>query len=418
MSLTKLLIVDDEETIIKQLTWALKENYNISTAKTADEANNAIMTFRPEIMILDLSLTSTPGDFEGFGILESSLRENPLMKIIIITGHAQRENALRAMEEGAYDFYTKPVVIDELKIILRRATYILSLEKELSSLRVKSGKNHKFEGIIALSKPMLKVFETLRKIAPTDVAVLITGESGTGKEMVAKAIHARSSRSNMAFVPINCGAIPENLLESELFGHEKGSFTGAHTAKEGKFQAAEGGTLFLDEIGELPQSLQVKILRFLQDQIIEHVGSSERIQLNVRIVAATNRNLEEMMIKGHFREDLFYRINTINIHIPPLRERGNDILLLAKYFVDYYNNEFNKNIRGFSQSVKKLLYTYNWPGNVRELENRIKRGVIMASGTTILEKDLDLAPVNPDDDNGRLSESEDYLANITKAYKN
>ncbi len=418
MPSTKLLIVDDEETILKQLTWALKENYNIATAQTFDQAIKTVKSFRPDIMILDLSLTSTTGDFEGFSILESSLREYPLLKIIIITGHGQRENALRALKEGAYDFYTKPVIIDELKIILQRATYILSLEKELSNLRKPPGEKHTFEGIIALSKPMRKVFETVRKIAPTDVAVLITGESGTGKELVARAIHARSSRNDMAFVPINCGAIPENLLESELFGHEKGSFTGAHMAKEGKFQAAEGGTLFLDEIGELPQPLQVKILRFLQDQIIEHVGSSKQIQLNVRIVAATNRNLEEMLEKKEFRKDLFYRINTLNIHLPPLREREDDILLLAKYFVDYYNNEFSKNIRGFSQSARKVLYTYKWPGNIRELENRIKRGVIMSSGTTILEKDLDIIPAKPGDDSAESLKTPDDLANIAKAYKN
>ncbi|MFO7916014.1 MAG: PEP-CTERM-box response regulator transcription factor [Candidatus Krumholzibacteriales bacterium] len=390
MPSTRLLIVDDEETIRKQLEWALKDSYGITTAGTAPEAVQQVKTFKPDLIILDLSLSSDPEKFEGFEVLESALRINPEVKIIVITGHDQKENALKAIREGAHDFYTKPVEIEELRVILKRAAHVHRLELELKNLIKETGDKNEFEGIIALSPSMREVFATIKKIAPTDVTVLITGESGTGKELAARAIHSKSERRNRPFVTINCGAIPENLLESELFGHRKGSFTGAHADKMGKFEAADGGTLFLDEIGELPQSLQVKLLRFLQDHIIERVGGNKQIQLDVRIVAATNRDLDSMMEKGDFRQDLFYRINTINITLPPLRDRGNDILLLAKFFLNYYNRSLGRNITGFSDPAREILYRYGWPGNVRELENRIKRAVIMCSGRTIEQSDLDL----------------------------
>ncbi len=390
MTETKLLIVDDEKTILKQLEWALKEDYDISTAQTVEEACGKICSFKPDIMILDLSLSPGPERFEGFEVQRSALEENPRTKVIVVTGHDYRENALKAIEEGAHDFYTKPVDIEELKIILNRAAHILSLEKELNTLREIRSSRTDFEGMIGISAPMREVFEKVRKVAPMDVTVLITGESGTGKELVARAIHAKSPRNSNPFIPINCGAIPENLLESELFGHEKGSFTGAHTTKKGKFEAAQGGTLFLDEIGELPQPLQVKLLRFLQDQVIERVGRNEQIQLNVRVIAATNRELEEMINESDFREDLYYRINTIRITLPPLREREDDILLLSKFFLNNYNRQFRKNITGFSDSARELLYSHSWPGNVRELENRILRAVIMSSGKRIDAADFDL----------------------------
>lgn len=390
MTETRLLIVDDEKPILKQLEWALKEEYGISTAQTVEEATDGITSFKPDIIILDLSLSPGPDRFEGFEVLRYALEENPRIKVIVVTGHDHRENALKAIEEGAHDFYTKPVDIEELKIILNRAAHILSLEKELNTLReIRSGQTD-FAGMIGISKPMVKVFDKVRKVAPMDVTVLVTGESGTGKELVARAIHAKSPRSSRPFVPINCGAIPENLLESELFGHEKGSFTGAHATRTGKFEAAQGGTLFLDEIGELPQTLQVKLLRFLQDQVIERVGGNEQIQLNVRVIAATNRELEEMISASDFREDLYYRINTIRINLPPLRDREDDILLLSKFFLNNYNRQFRKNIRGFSDSARELLYSHLWPGNVRELENRIMRAVIMSSGKSIEAADFDL----------------------------
>ena len=309
---------------------------------------------------------------------------------LLITGHDERENALKAIEKGAYDFFTKPIVVDELRVTLTRAAYLFSLEDELIKLRKKVSRKHEFEGIIAMSAPMLDIFNTAKKVAPTDVSVLITGENGTGKELMAKAIHNISARSEMPFVPINCAAIPENLLESELFGHEKGSFTGAHASRPGKFEIADRGTIFLDEIGYLAPKLQVKILRFLQDQVIERVGGREPIQLNVRIIAATNRDLETMLKENAFREDLYYRINTIRINIPPLRERGDDIMLLAMNFLHHYNIDHKKNIRGFSQPAQRLIHLYSWPGNIRELENLVKRAVIMATERLIQPEDLDI----------------------------
>jgi two-component system NtrC family response regulator len=385
-----LLIVDDEEGIRKQLEWAFKNDFAVVTAATEDTALSAVKEKKPDLMILDLSLTGDPEVLEGFRILETALQLNPLLKIMIITGHDERENALRAIELGAYDFFAKPIIIDELTIILKRASHLIKLERELDALRTKARGRKDFEGIIAMSSPMQAIFNTVKRIAPTDVAVLITGESGTGKELIARAVHTRSLRRGGPFIPINCGAIPENLLESELFGHEKGSFTGAHVSRPGKFEIADGGTVFLDEIGELSQSLQVKILRFLQDHVIERVGGREPIQVNVRIIAATNQDLKEMLVAKDFREDLFYRINTISLDLPPLRKRGEDILLLAMYFLNNYNREFAKNIRGLSRASQSILGLHSWPGNVRELENRMKRAVIMATGKLIQPEDLDL----------------------------
>ncbi|MBN2070087.1 MAG: PEP-CTERM-box response regulator transcription factor [Candidatus Krumholzibacteriota bacterium] len=392
MASTKLLIVDDEEAILKQLEWAFKKDYRIIKASTIEDALTAVKNESPQLMILDLSLTSESEGFEGFEILEKALQIEPGIKIIVITGHDYKENAFRALESGAIDFYSKPVDIDELRVILGRASYIHSLESMIKDLKSAPGKGHEFESIISMSGTMLDIFETIRRIAPTDVAVLITGESGTGKELIARAIHSRSTRKNKPFIPINCGAIPENLLESELFGHEKGSFTGAVSSKPGKFEIAEGGTIFLDEIGELPLSLQVKILRFLQDHVIERVGGQKPLQLDLRVIAATNRDLTTMIEERTFREDLYYRINTIKIALPPLRDRGQDILLLAMYFLHHYNSEFSKNVKTFSQSARNILYTHSWPGNVRELENRVKRAVIMTSGRIIQPEDMDLAP--------------------------
>lgn len=386
-----LLIVDDEETILRQLEWGFKQDFNVVTATTPEEALGTVKAKKPGLMILDLSLSEDPAQLEGFHVLESSLQVTPTLKVIVITGHDERENALEAISKGAYDFYAKPVVIEELRIMLNRAAKLLSLEEELAALRRRTGEQHEFEGIIAMSKEMVSVFDTVKRVAPTDVTILITGESGTGKELVASAIHRRSPRRDKPFVPINCGAIPENLLESELFGHEKGSFTGAHASRPGKFEVADGGTIFLDEIGELPLTLQVKLLRFLQDQVIERIGGRQPIEVDVRIIAATNRDLKGMIEQRTFREDLFYRINTIGVDLPPLRERGDDVMLLAMYFLNRYNGEFSKNIRGLSESAQETLHRYPWPGNVRELENRVKRAVIMAPAKIIQPEDMDLA---------------------------
>ncbi|UCF04181.1 MAG: PEP-CTERM-box response regulator transcription factor [bacterium] len=412
-----LLIVDDEEAILKQIGWAFKKDFSIVTAGTVGDALDAVKSSKPDLMLLDLSLTGDPQQLEGFQILETALSVNPLLKVIVMTGHDERENALRAIEKGAFDFYTKPISTDELRVILSRAAYLRSLEQEIRKLREHPGKHYEFENIIAMSASMQEIFRTVKRVAPTDVSVLITGESGTGKELIARAIHRRSSRSSCPFVPINCGAIPENLLESELFGHEKGSFTGAHAARAGKFETADGGTIFLDEIGELTPNLQVKILRFLQDQVIERVGGREPIQVNVRIIAATNRDLNQMLEEHQFREDLFYRINTININLPPLRERDEDILLLAMHFLHHYNTELSRNIRGFSKPAQQILENYEWPGNIRELENRIKRAVIMAPGRMIQPEDMDLSEseVTERDSAGSASQTEtpDHLRGVS-----
>ncbi len=385
-----LLIVDDEEAIRKQLEWAFKNDFSIVTAADAAEAIAAVKTRKPGLMLLDLSLTGEPWNVAGLDILEKALLINPSIKVIVLTGHDERENALKAIEKGAYDFCSKTIPSDELRLILRRAAYLYAIETEVLSLKRKESDKHEFEGIVAISKPMLDVFETVKRVAATDVSILITGESGTGKELVARAIHSRSPRREAPFVPINCGAIPENLLESELFGHERGSFTGAFETRPGKFETADGGTIFLDEIAELTPPLQVKILRFLQDRVIERIGAREPTKLDVRIIAATNRELASMLADGTFREDLFYRINTVNVALPPLRERAEDILLLATRFLHLYNREYSRNVRGFGESAQITLGRYPWPGNVRELENRVKRAVIMATGKLINPEDLDL----------------------------
>ena len=398
MTSVKLLIVDDEESIRKQLQWSFKKDYTVIPASDAAEAIEAVRERKPDVMLLDLSLTGDPRKLEGFDVLQDALGIDPTLKVIVITGHDDRENALRAITLGATDFYAKPVDVEHLRVMIQRAAYIRSLEAQLTRLEREAGGGHEFEGVIAMSGQMLAIFETVRKVATTDVSVLLTGESGTGKELVARAIHRRSARAGKPFVPINCGAIPENLLESELFGHEKGSFTGAHATKRGKFESADGGTIFLDEIGELPLPLQVKLLRFLQDHIIERVGGGEPIPVDVRVIAATNQDLETMIGRKEFREDLFYRINTVRIALPPLRDRGDDLLLLATRFLHRYRAELSRPIRGFSPAALDAMHTWQWAGNVRELDNRIKRAVIMAAGNLIQPADLDLpAPAGAGD---------------------
>ena len=326
---------------------------------------------------------------EGFATLAEALSEDPAAKVIIITGKDEKENALRAVGQGAYDFLPKPIHMDELKIILGRSFYLSRLEKEYKALR-ENAETNSFEGMIGNCPKMENVFSSIRKVATTDVPVLIVGESGTGKELVAKAIFRLGLRKNGPFVVINCGAIPENLLESELFGHEKGSFTGAHIQRKGRFEIADGGTLFLDEIGELSLSLQVKLLRFLQDQKIERIGGREQISVDTRILAATNKELKEQVNMGKFREDLYYRISVVTIFLPPLRGRGEDMLLLASTMLRKYAQESQKSFLGFSEQCLKAIKQHDWPGNIRELENRIKRAVILADGKKISPADLEL----------------------------
>jgi len=389
-----LLIVDDEENIRSQLKWAYSDNYDIKEAAGQTEALELAAKFKPKVVLQDLSLTPREGANEGLALIEKYLEIDPFCKVIMVTGHAEKENALKAIRLGAYDFFSKPVDLEHLRVVIERAASISLLEQENSRLVSELARQRSFENIIGDSAKMHEVYKVIKTVSQTDYTVLITGESGTGKELVAKAIHASSQRSNRAFITINCGAIPEILLESELFGHEKGAFTDAYAQKHGKFELADRGTIFLDEIGEMSQKLQVKLLRVLENHKIERIGGHEEISLDVRILAATNRNLMEEVQKGNFREDLYYRLTVITISMPPLRERGDDILLLANIFLNRYGRENNKLNLSFSESAVKAIMAYSWPGNVRELENKVKRAVIMAQDKKISPQDLAL-PLPP-----------------------
>ncbi len=390
MTKPRLLIIDDDESIRKQMRWALAQDYDVITAEDRPSALNAVKR-KPWVVTLDLGLPpDEAGSSEGMACLREMLRCDPFIKVVVITGNTDKENALKGISAGAYDYLTKPVDIDELKVILKRAVHVASLERENVELRNRIDKGVVFEDLLGTTESMQEIFTTVRKVAPTDVPVLITGESGTGKELVARAIHQRSRRKDGPFIPINCGAIPETLLESELFGYEKGAFTGAHTRKKGKIELANNGTIFFDEVGELPLQLQVKLLRFLQEQEIERIGGKERIKVDVRVLAATNRDLEKAIAESTFREDMYYRLALIHIKIPPLRERKDDLLLCAMAFLQKFAKEFGKNFKGFSNEAIDTITSYTWPGNVRELENRIKRAVIMADGPTITPQALSL----------------------------
>ncbi len=391
MEKPKLLIVEDEEAIRVQLKWALAEEYEVFMAANLEEALTIFNKELPHVVTLDLGLYPYERSAdEGLSCLSKLLSVDPLVKVMIITGNNDRSKAIEAISRGAHDFFNKPVDIDELKIALKRACYVYNLEKELSSLQEKA-KKRPLDSIIGSSHIMEEVFSSVRKVATIDVPVLITGESGTGKELVANAIHALSNRCDEPFVSINCGAIPEGLLESELFGHERGAFTGAHYQKKGKFELAHKGTLFLDEIGELILPLQVKLLRFLQDHNVQRVGGNQDIPIDVRIIAATNRKIEEATISGEFREDLYYRLSVVNISIPPLRKRGDDIIEIALEILRGFALESGKKIRGFEQKALDAIRQYSWPGNVRELENKIKRAVVMSEGEFITSKALGLS---------------------------
>jgi len=405
----KLLIIDDDEDLRTQMKWALTGDYDIYLAEDRPSAIALINKEQPAVITLDLGLPPNPaGVEEGFAVLDHILDEYGHTKVIIITGRSEKEHALRAVGKGAYDYFYKPIELDELKVVLKRAFHVSQLEQEQRDLRQRlSGDT--FEGMIGTSSKMQDIFSAIRKVATTDAPVLIRGESGTGKELVARAIHRLSIRASRPFIPINCSAIPENLIESEFFGHEKGTFTGAHVQRKGRFEMAEGGTLFLDEIGDLPLTIQVKLLRFLQEKTIERVGGREQIEVDTRILAATNRDLEEAMRKSVFRDDLFYRISVINISLPPLRERSADIVLLAKTFLDRYAIESKKKIKGFSSQVIEALERYPWPGNVRELENRIKRAVIMSEGKKITLEDLEMQSVAGVKENILLKDAREHL---------
>jgi two-component system NtrC family response regulator len=390
MDKPKLLIVDDDDEILMQMKWALGQEYDVYIAEDRSTALEAFKAERPAVVTLDLGLPPHPRDMEeGFRTLNDILQEDTDAKVIVITGRDGREYALQAIGQGAYDFFRKPIQLEELQVILRRALHVYQLEQEHRALQQRLY-SQAFEEMIGTSPQMQDVFTTIHKVANTEASVLIVGESGTGKELVARAIHRQGGRREAPFVPINCGAIPETLLESELFGHEKGAFTGAHVQRKGRIEAAQGGTLFLDEIGELSLPLQVKLLRFLQERQIERVGGREPIMVDTRVLAATNVDLDQAMADGQFREDLYYRLGVVVIALPPLRDRGEDVVLLAKALFQRYIAEGKSKITGFTRQALTALQSYSWPGNVRELENRIKRAVIMAQGTRLTPGDLDL----------------------------
>ncbi len=390
MAKPKILVVEDDEGLCSQYRWAFP-GCDVVLAHARPQAVAAVRKERPPVVLLDLGLPPDPdGVSEGFAILEEILRIAPETKLIVVTGNGERRNALKAVATGAYDFCEKPVELDVLRTIVDRALKLHRLEEE--NRRLAAAPAHSpIDRIVTAHPSMLKICRDIEKLATANVPVLLLGESGTGKEVLAQSLHELGPRAKQPFVAINCGAIPENLLESELFGHERGAFTGAVKQSIGKIESASKGTLFLDEIGDLPHPLQVKLLRFLQDQIVERVGGRQRIQVDVRIVSATNQNLDERVAEGVFRSDLFYRMNAITVRIPPLRDRGGDVMLLANYFLNRFNQEFSRNLRGFSDGAAAAMLAHEWPGNIRELENRMKRAVVMAERRLIEADDMELA---------------------------
>lgn len=395
-----LLLVDDDEQIREQMRWALAGTYQVLEASDRPTAMEQMRRVMPALILLDLGLPpDIDGASEGLAILREALKLNPVAKVIVITGNSDRAKAVAAIQGGAYDFIEKPIQLDVVKVVLQRAQYLANLEQENRTLLQQAGQIG-FEGLIGNSEPMQEVFRMIRRVGPSDVPVLITGESGTGKELVARAIHFQSRRKDAAFVAINCGAIPDTLIESELFGYEKGAFTGAAQQRKGRIEGAQGGTLFLDEIGDIPLPLQVKLLRFLQDREIQRLGGKDPIIVDARIIAATNVDLQSAIGSGRFREDLYYRLCVVTIPIPPLRERPADIPLLARSFLRRFADEQRKPLAGFTAEAMDALTVHEWPGNVRELENRVKRAVVMAEGKYIIPENLELKAVGGSEGNG------------------
>jgi two-component system NtrC family response regulator len=386
----KVLIVDDDEAIRTQMKWALNQDYDVHFAGDRREALEAFKANSPVVTLLDLGLPPHPNQCdEGLAALSDLIAVDATAKVIVVSGQSEKENALQAVGAGAYDFLCKPVEMAELRLLLRRCIHVVELEQEYRELQ-QSQRSDVFEDMLGTSPQMQAAFTLIRKVAGTDAPVLLLGESGTGKEMVAAAIHRRSTRGGGPFVAINSNAIPENLLESELFGHEKGSFTGAHMQRKGMIETASGGTLFLDEIGELPPAVQVKLLRFLQEQRFQRVGGRQEIQIDTRLVAATNADLKQMIDTGKFREDLYFRLAVVTIRLLPLRDRGEDVVLLAREFLQRHAGQTGRTKLVFAPDALRAMTRYSWPGNVRELQNRVKRAVIMTSGARVTAKDLEL----------------------------
>jgi two-component system NtrC family response regulator len=405
----KLLIVDDDEEIRTQMKWALGGEYEIVMAGDRGSAMEAFRSSHPAVVLLDMGLPPTPGaPDEGLAALAEMVAVDSTTKVVVITGQGEKEIALRAIGTGAYDFLGKPLEMEELKFLLKRCFHVARLEREYREMQERV-QGDSFEGLLGSSASMQTVFQSIRKVATTDAPVLILGDSGTGKEMTARAVHHRSNRKDGPFVAINCGAIPENLMESELFGHEKGSFTGAHTQRKGRIENADGGTLFLDEIGELSPALQVKLLRFLQERVIERVGGRQEIGVDTRVIAATNADLKKRMADGTFREDLYYRLAVVQILLPALRDRDDDPTLLARALLQQYAAETGKSGISFGAEALRAIRAYGWPGNVRELQNRVKRAVIMSSSRRVTAQDLELEAVGAAGQPASLKEAREAL---------
>ncbi|HMN42955.1 MAG TPA: PEP-CTERM-box response regulator transcription factor [Povalibacter sp.] len=385
----RLLIVEDDAGLQRQLKWCF-DDHEVLMASTRNEAIAQLRRFEPPVVLQDLGL---PPDLEGVGEGMATLKEilniAPQTKVIVVTGNHDRDNAVTAVSLGAYDFYEKPVDTDVLRLLVSRAFNLHALEQQNRQLR-EAQYNTPFQGLIATDEAMLKVCRMVEKVAPADVSVLILGESGTGKELLARAVHNQSAHTAGRFVAINCAAIPEQLLESELFGHEKGAFTGAVKQTLGKVEMANSGTLFLDEIGDMPLALQAKLLRFLQGRVIERVGGREEIPVNVRVVCATNKDLQAQIAAQQFRQDLFFRIGEVTINVPPLRDRPGAATVLAHSLLRKFGGIHGRPKRGFTEEAIAALEAYEWPGNVRELENKVKTAMIMAEGTQITAEDLGL----------------------------
>ncbi|HET7202978.1 MAG TPA: PEP-CTERM-box response regulator transcription factor [Steroidobacteraceae bacterium] len=384
-----LLVVEDDPGLQTQLKWCF-EGYEVVLAGDRPAAMAALRRYEPPVVLQDLGLPPDPeGVSEGFATLQEIIRLAPRTKVIVVTGQLDRENAVKAVGQGAVDFYQKPVDTDVLRLIVDRQFYIHGLESMNLALQRAQGPEP-LAGVIATSDAMTRVCRTIEKVAPTMATTLLLGESGTGKELLARAVHALSPRAEKNFVAINCAAIPDTLLESELFGHEKGAFTGAVKQTQGKFEVANGGTLFLDEIGDMPLPLQAKLLRFLQDRCLERIGGRERIPVDVRIVCATNKDLQAMIGRNEFREDLFYRISEVSVRIPPLRDRIGDVPVIAQSILERRAREHGRTLKGFTPEALRALQAYPWPGNIRELENRISGAVIMAEAKYLTVEDLGL----------------------------
>ncbi len=385
----KLLIIEDDPGLQSQLRWCFTD----MEVLLADDEETALSIFdkeSPQVITLDLGLPPDPGGYSvGFTILEKIFSKDPATKIIVVTGQEDREHALKAINFGAYDFFNKPVDAKSLSLVVERAFHLYQIEQENKALLEKS-LTSPLDGIIASSASMLKTCQIVEKIAPSNLSVLVLGESGTGKEVIARALHNLSQQASGKYVAINCAAIPDSLLESELFGHEKGSFTGASSQKTGKIEVADGGTLFLDEIGDMPLDLQAKLLRFLQERVIERVGGTKEIAIETRVICATHRSIKDMIKEGTFREDLYFRVSDIVIELPPLREREDDIVLLANFFLKKYSEQQGKNIKGISTTAENMLMHYECKGNVRELDQIIRRAVIMSDGNIIQAEDLNI----------------------------